>query len=40
MPSEGDADAARALIEQIESGVSRALNEVVEDDHRHEGLPR
>lgn len=39
VPAPGDADAARALIEQIESGVSRALNEVV-DDHRHEGLPR
>jgi hypothetical protein len=35
-----DPDAARALIEQIEAGVSRALNRVVVDDHQHEGSPR
>ena len=35
-----DPDAARALIEQIESGVSRALNDVVIGDYRHEGSPR
>ncbi|GAA3391913.1 sensor histidine kinase [Cryptosporangium minutisporangium] len=35
-----DPDAARALIEQIEAGVSRALNRVVVDGHQHEGSPR